>query len=659
MYLPGTSFKLQTIYDALWYLVRALIEDKKKKGEDIQALNVTKLLKPPPQPYIKGQDSGTDIKNDSRARTGVFALTIGLDKYLHAGSIIQNLRGGVADADDVRDFLVEVLHVPANNITNLRDAQATAANIVKAFQDLATDTHASDPHPTTKCSISDIKIGQLLENIANAKGNNITVIFDCCYSGSGTRGNGATGGLAFSSRGIKLPSGTKLGSDALQISRGSTVLTKHMNKGLASHVLLAACNELQRAKESDGRGHFTAALISKLRGRAADIHNLTYKDVIQMLPALPRQNPQCEGINQHRILFHNKVIAAKPIYYNLAPPEKDVYTIDVGEASGVTVNAEFSVRATMSADSTLGHLIVDSTSAFSSTLRLADGSESFAIPAGGAFALQTRIGKTQDVRLLVDFTDGLCGVFQALGEHMQAKEAWKPSFNIVSTREEKPDLIITASEGVACFTITDKVCQDSGLYEIPYHPATDSETMSRILRGIADFYWNLHCTTSGNHVLAPKIQFEFKELDFTGEYDDDLEEVMAPVGEIFSKMVSSVLTSLTMAKTQPTSVSPPVAGTGGHIASLAAKGCLTIGYGSGGAQPLAFTLENSQDIDVGYIKLFFSTGYVDYSSVPQKSPFLSERGKGTPKKTRTTWWDTLLVPVIQRRHGTSKVELGQ
>lgn len=145
-------------------------------------------------------------------RCPIFALTIGINNYCYAG--VKGLRGCVADADDFCDFLTKVLHVPTENITNLRDEQATATEIIKAFEALVVDSRIPKGSPilifyaghgvealapegwisndgviqslvpynffpgtewnrTTKNSISDIKLGQLLEKIANAKGNNI------------------------------------------------------------------------------------------------------------------------------------------------------------------------------------------------------------------------------------------------------------------------------------------------------------------------------------------------------------------------------------------------------------------------------------------------------------------------------------------------------
>lgn len=167
----------------------------------------------------------------------IFALTIGIDNYLHNDSIVKNLSGCVADADDVVAFLSETLRVPHAHITSLRNEEATAASITVALESFVHDPriptgatififyagHGSEALPpvgwvsdakiqtllpydfypgadtpdtlahgeqnrsselsqrdaVARNGIADIKLGQLLENIANEKGNNIVRRLPC------------------------------------------------------------------------------------------------------------------------------------------------------------------------------------------------------------------------------------------------------------------------------------------------------------------------------------------------------------------------------------------------------------------------------------------------------------------------------------------------
>jgi hypothetical protein len=61
-------------------------------------------------------------------------------------------------------------------------------------------------------------------------------------------------------------------------------------------------------------------------------------------------------------------------------------------------------------------------------------------------------------------------------------------------------------------------------------------------------------------------------------------------------------------------------------------------------------MRDGQDVDIGFLKLFLTTEPVDYSNIPQTSPFhLDNRGNGTHKAKPRLIWDTILVAVVQRR----------
>jgi hypothetical protein len=79
-------------------------------------------------------------------------------------------------------------------------------------------------------------------------------------------------------------------------------------------------------------------------------------------------------------------------------------------------------------------------------------------------------------------------------------------------------------------------------------------------------------------------------------------------------------------------------------------GSLTIGYGSGGTVPFVYFMRDGQDVDVGFLKLFLTTEPVDYSNIPQTSPFdVNDRAHATYKPKPPLIWDTLLVAVVRRR----------
>ena len=65
----------------------------------------------------------------------LFALIIGINEYPNIPN--SNLKGAVADADNMRDYLQNRLGVPSCRIKNLRDHGATRATIIEEIQALS------------------------------------------------------------------------------------------------------------------------------------------------------------------------------------------------------------------------------------------------------------------------------------------------------------------------------------------------------------------------------------------------------------------------------------------------------------------------------------------------------------------------------------------
>ncbi|VDB83370.1 unnamed protein product [Peniophora sp. CBMAI 1063] len=368
----------------------------------------------------------------------LYAVIIGVDEY-EAG--YTSLEGAVEDASAVEAFLLDQKPaVAAGRIKRLTNEQATAAKIVEtitsfwrhtcddesscvcAVKDVEKDDpiliyyagHGSNlPKPNgwptasshiqciapygvrvegglVKGVVSDRALGTLLIKLAEAKGNNITVILDCCHSGSGTRDNDSI------PRGLEFKSYDPVRDEAIyhtidssyeeEVYRNDanhpnasnqTAGPRFADSDLQSHILLAACSPEQSAFENRSvrRGRFTSALLTLLRKPGTG--TLTYAELIQRLDNLPQQTPQCEGYYKNsRVIFEAGLVQRIRDCYAVSKSGEPSYSVRAGLNDGVMVGDVFEVyrndKALAMAAKPLAHMVVDSVNA----------SASFVIPVG-------------------------------------------------------------------------------------------------------------------------------------------------------------------------------------------------------------------------------------------------------------------------------------
>ncbi|KAF9070088.1 caspase domain-containing protein [Rhodocollybia butyracea] len=661
----------------------------------------------------------------TRPPPSLWTLIIGINEY--ADKAIPPLNGAVPDAESVNEFLRSVIGVPKEKIRTLYNKQATRYAIETALKDLAINPHikktdpilifyaghgaqaqapkgwpTGNPEGTIQMlvpydfahggsenirrgqGVLDVTLSHLLADLALKKSDNITVILDCCHSGSGTRKDETDPSYAM--RGFELPKSYIVPKSLLNevaASRATAVAQGFEKTGIRSHVLLAACTHNQLAQERQGRGMFTSELLSLLKEKGVD--KLSYNDVVMMLPDLPAQNPQCEGFHSSRILFNAKVSSPQRDLYAIRAGKKTgEYILAAGEAHGITANTKLAVYSNKDMSGSLGTVTTTSmTSAFETTCTAIQAPFELLHP---GHALVTHVGEGEDVRLLIEPSEALIGVFTKIAQEMQATEAAKRGFRLVDSVEEEPDLIVTLRNGRVHFEVMDKLCRQYGLEHMPFDIRNDADLVHRVLRSAADFYWHLHRSSKDKQRLSTKVTFECFELKETGEYNDDFEEVLMPDPECSNLNVGGVVLidvekqamygfKITNNSNVDIYISafyfdmsdlsiepyyqPGKAGNGHSEVSLPAKKSLTIGYGDSGTPPYSFHVRENQDIDVGYLKVFMSTKYIDYSSVAQKSPFDETRVGEVVKNTRVLW-DTLTIAIVQgKKDGGSARGLGQ
>lgn len=315
----------------------------------------------------------------------IYALLVGIDRYLDP---VPPLFGCVNDINAVESYLKGrvardsfQLHLLA-----LRDEQATREAVIAGFRQHLSQARAGDlalfyytghgsqePAPpefwhlepdrldeTLVCwdsrqennwDLADKELSKLIAEVA-AGGPQVTIVLDCCHSGSGTRvaklEQRAVRRAPVDQRRRPLDTFifTPAELGAPQTSRSAeTKKSKSARVELPEgrHLLLAACRDNQEAKEyyADGksRGAFSYFLLNALHHAAP---NLTARDLMKWTTALVRasvidQMPQLEASEMEDLdrPFLGGAIAAQPSYFTVTRDEDLGWVMDGGAVHGI------------------------------------------------------------------------------------------------------------------------------------------------------------------------------------------------------------------------------------------------------------------------------------------------------------------------------------
>ncbi|KAI0319917.1 caspase domain-containing protein [Amylostereum chailletii] len=668
----------------------------------------------------------------------LYALIVGIDKYAFGG--IPTLYGAVADAEAIANYVKTQLQVPEDHIIRLHDAGATRAAIINAFRFMAGEIKHRDsipnafkfkaepqkddpiliyyaghgstalrprswtmeneeiqlivPYDCTKensrsvDAIPDRTLNALLQKLAEAKGDNITVIFDCCHSGSGTRELGLARGFT-----LKDPPPENIDADILKLvarGRGANVPTKFAYAGLSSHVLLAACSPNEIAMERNGRGMFTTALLKSLESS----RNVTYKDLIRDLGVLKPgpQNPQCEGKNGDRVIFTKYVPNQRRPRYRIRE-KKGIYTLDAGEVQGIVAGDEFDIHTSAedSKETFTGKMKATTVEASRTVLGPLPDATAFTIGSSSAFAFESRLSaKWASFRLRITSDGTIEGNLKATHDALQKLNSrprdlrWERVLEITG---EVADVEINFKDGQVGFLVSDS----TKALHLPsrYHSAPPNVDFQHIrdvvLHGVAHYYWHLNRPDRLHDVknLRPfkgAVSIEFTKLKDSGVLDDEFKSILVPDGpgitptkgriDVTADSKTPYGITLTSTAKYPlyayvfyfncsnlsitSCYEPPTSRSGGTARGPLRPGCpLTIGYGSEGADPYVYSLDPGQQIDVGFLKIFLSQSQVDLSWIPQPSPFVTARVvRSDVKPSVQDAWDTVKITVVQNASGS-------
>ncbi len=236
----------------------------------------------------------------------VYALLVGIDDYQD----VPKLSGCLKDIEAVYDFLEANFDRGYLKVRALTNAEATRAAIIDGFRSHLSQANADDialfyfcghgaQSPTAaefkafspdgkeeglvcydsrapgNFDLADKELAVLIDELA-ARTPHVTIVLDCCHSGSGTRDidddmlvTRMTG-----ANGYKRSLGDYLdGHYAAQVAAG-----QGLSIPAASHVVMSACRDVETAKEMPGKGGvFTASLLKALAGNGG---HLSYYDLM-------------------------------------------------------------------------------------------------------------------------------------------------------------------------------------------------------------------------------------------------------------------------------------------------------------------------------------------------------------------------------------------
>ncbi|KAG8734608.1 hypothetical protein FRC10_011615 [Ceratobasidium sp. 414] len=656
-------------------------------------------------------------KSFSEWKPPLYALIIGINDY--AADKVPNLKGAVQDAQSFRDYLIKYLFVPETQIKTLFGTQATRANIINEFRALGANTqiNAQDPIVVFYAGhgakldkpegweeggshiqalvpqdvnlkdtagaivypIPDRTIATLLNEIGDAKGDNITVIFDCCHSASITRDIVAPGRFARYILPSDLPPlPVDIDLDILpkrSEKRHAVVAQGFVYQELRNHVLLAACGSEELAYETDGMGDFTSALLKTLKQYGAD--RTTYKGCIQRFPILQKQNPHCEGFHKERIFFNAKVEGANRKMI-LIEKQGNMCFLRAGIAQDIGVGAVFKVFkediADPTKDSPLGSLRVVSADPTSCTLTWADDSKPFNLP---DISYGFQIHCSSDQFLKVHFT-------QRLQSRLTRDKEWHSGFtasqtNIVikPTDHDTADIVVDLDKNNrAVFDIKHALVNRHGVKELPEAVPVTAEDILAVLRAAALWIWHLN-RSNPESSLEQSIR-----LEFTKVVRDPRTRKLGPTGaDLNHSGVADIVANgkdlygMKIVNTSPYNLYPylfyfdvngqcierwndQVVGKAQTDAPLPKGSFLTVGYGAGGATPFAFKVEKNRPLELGMLKLYVTNLASEFGSIEHPSPFtFDEEGKRANVRSTDVAkslamrgvWHTVTVTLIQRR----------
>ncbi|CAE6410945.1 hypothetical protein ACGC1H_006390 [Rhizoctonia solani] len=671
---------------------------------------------------------------ENTSKSALYALIIGINSYPN----IIPLKGAVNDADEMSKFLTSDLKVPLDHIINLRNESATRANIIKGFRDLQEDPrikrgdpiliyyagHGGSHQPSKQLKqaygsskiqvifpydykvqvpdstefincIPDKTVAALLNALSAAKGDNLTVIFDCCHSASANRKNFEDGARVARSAEVLMEIPEDIDMDLLPskpIARtGLNSIRRNMlpfSTNQSSHIYFAACGDEEKAWEQGGRGAFTVALLKNIRAHGVD--KITYHDLMISLPNLPRQSPHCYGFYTSRILFNARVPSRKIVFLPVKF-ENGALMLQAGAALGVTYQSIWELHKTPTeGSSSLGRFYAQAPTV--STVELKpDGGKQLPLQSTEGQLYARQVGHGSGNELKVWFSpEAKLAIFETSHVNSGAPQPGSSEFEVgyvAYDERDSADMTVELSdEGLtkeAIFHLNDPRAEQYGVANLKQRMPAKRFEVEKVLFAAAVWHWHFHRTheTAGSNVTMELVKFSrnttgskdrylqsgdsivsapansYETVDSTTGVVDLVVESEAPYGVKFNNNLNIPL-YVRLFYFNPTnfeisSLTGISVGNARTDPELPARGETIVGRELG--HKIVFTLNPGVKLELGYLKLFWSTDPLELD-IGQSSPFeelkdlVGTHGRDVifARHLFKKDWGTALLALVQR-----------
>lgn len=302
----------------------------------------------------------------------LYALLVGINAY---PAPINQLSGCLNDIDNAHAYILEA-H-PDAAVAVLKDADATRANVIDQFRTHLGQAGSGDVAMFQYCGhgarstaalefnkfdldlhdeglvlvdsrlrddtfdLADKELAMLISELAG-KEPHISLVLDCCHSGSGTRDLAAVPAPVRNTTGKFPPRPIE---SYLEGQYAAMAKSGQLNIPTARHILLAACDRSQTAKENGAthKGLFTTSLYDVLRSSDG---GMTYADLFVRARAAVRdtvrtngftdQDPQFEpaaGFDSYVGVFGSSANARRKTY--LVSHDSGDWRVDRGAITGM------------------------------------------------------------------------------------------------------------------------------------------------------------------------------------------------------------------------------------------------------------------------------------------------------------------------------------